>query len=104
MFRILLVVLGAVLSASIHRLRHGPTAPGWSWRLEWVVALQRAALSEMMNLHPARMREIATRVPSRVARQLAIERVDLAGVPADRSEVPGAPVSSACGSKARCGR
>jgi hypothetical protein len=38
MGRMLLVALSAMFLATLHRLRHGPSAPGWSWTLEWLVA------------------------------------------------------------------
>lgn len=89
MLRTLVVVLRAVVVATLHRIANGPSLPGWTWRLEWLVAGYRAALVDSMRRPPAEMRAQAVPPPSRDARRVSVERVDLGGVPAKRQQLPG---------------
>src|SRR5262245_15000609 len=83
-----MVALWSMLVATLHRLVKGPSWPGWSWRLEWVVAAYREALRDSMRLHPAQMRALSMRPPSGSARRTSIQRVDLGSVSAQRLQPP----------------
>jgi monoterpene epsilon-lactone hydrolase len=87
--RTLFIALRALLAATLHRIVNGPSLPGWTWKLEWLVAAYRAALCDSMRRSPAEMRALAAPPPSRSARRLSIERVDLGGVPARCAQPPG---------------
>jgi acetyl esterase/lipase len=89
MLRTLRIALWSIFVATIQRLVRGPTVPGWSWSLEWLVAAYRAGLCDSMRRPPAEMRSLAVRPPSRAVRRVSVERVELAGVPAQRLEQPG---------------
>ena len=89
MLRTLWVSLRAILVATALRLRGGPTAPSWTWTLEWLVASYRAALVDSMSLSPARVRALAIQPPSRAARRLTIQEVELGGVRARCAHMPG---------------
>jgi epsilon-lactone hydrolase len=93
--RLIVRALRAMLVASLDRLRHGPAVPGWSWRLEWLVAAYREALCDSMRLPPDRMRALVQPPPSRVARGVSLERVALSGVPALRVD-PAGSASERC--------
>jgi acetyl esterase/lipase len=87
--RIIWIALPAIIGASLRRIRHGPASPGWSWRLEWIVAAQRAFLTATMNWPPPRLREL---MPARVGahtRALELEDEELGGVPCERITHPG---------------
>jgi acetyl esterase/lipase len=85
----LLTVLRALLRATVQRLRQGPSAPSWSWTLEWLIAAYRDALTDSMRFDPARIRALTLRPPGRRP-DLALESVELGGAPALRMQVPGA--------------
>ena len=89
MLRIIWVGVVAFFAASQRRIFGGPTSPGWSWRLEWIVAVQRAVLSAMIDWPPSRIREVMVGRIGPMARGL--DRVDeeLGGVPCERSSLPG---------------
>ncbi len=89
MLRTLIIALRSILVATLHRFVNGPSAPGWTWRLEWLVAGYRAALCDSMRRPPAEMRTQAVPPPSRAARALSIDPVDLRGVPAQRMQASG---------------
>lgn len=89
MIQILLAGLSALFGATFRRLRHGPSSPNWSWRLEWIVAVQRAVLTTTMDWPPERLRALTlSRIGSR-ARALELEDEELGGVPCERSKRPG---------------
>ncbi len=87
--RIIWIGLITFLGTSLRRLRSGPSSPGWSWRLEWIVAVQRALLTATMNWPPPRLRDLT---PDRVgpnARALNLESELLGGVSCERYTRPG---------------
>ncbi len=89
MLRLIWISLVAFVGSSLRRLRHGPSSPGWSWRLEWIVAVQRAFLTATMNWPPAQFRKI---LPNRIgprARALDLEQEELGSVPCERYARPG---------------
>ncbi len=84
MTKILWVGILAFIKATSRRILRGPTSPGWSWRLEWIVAVQRAVLGAMIDWPPSRIREIMLeRVGSR-ARRLDLSSEELGGVLCER--------------------
>jgi acetyl esterase/lipase len=87
--RIIWVGVIAFISATLRRLRHGPASPGWSWRLEWIVAVQRAFLTATMNWPPSRLREVTLARIGPHARALELEHEELGGVPCERYTRPG---------------
>lgn len=87
--RIIWIGVIAFVRASLRRLRHGPAAPGWSWRLEWIVAVQRALLTATMNWPPARFRKLALARMGPHARALELEEEELGGIPCERYTRPG---------------
>jgi len=89
MLEIIWVGVVAFFAASLRRIFRGPTSPGWRWRLEWIVAVQRAVLGAMIDWPPPRIREVMVGRVGPLARGL--DRVDeeLGGVPCERSSMPG---------------
>jgi acetyl esterase/lipase len=87
--RIIWIALTAIIGASLRRIRHGPASPGWSWRLEWIVAAQRAFLTATMNWPPPRLRELMLVRVGAHARALELEDEELGGVPCERITHPG---------------
>ena len=84
MLKIIWIGIIAFARATLGRLRRGPSSPGWSWRLEWIVAVQRAVLTATMNWPPSRLREAT---PARVgphARALDLEDEELGGILCER--------------------
>jgi len=79
----------AFVGASLRRLRHGPTFPGWSWRLEWIVAVERAFLTATMNWSPPRLRKVMLARIGPRARSLDLTDEELGGVPCERYTRPG---------------
>jgi len=89
LIRVIWISVIALVGASLRRLRSGPASPGWSWRLEWIVAVQRAFLTATMNWPPPRLRAVTpARVGSR-ARALELTDEELGGVPCERYTRPG---------------
>ena len=89
MLRVIWICVVAFVGASLQRFRAGPASPGWSWRLEWIVAVQRAFLTATMNWPPPRLRAVTpARVGSR-ARALELAEEELGGVPCERYTRPG---------------
>jgi acetyl esterase/lipase len=87
--RIIWIGLIAFIRASLRRLRYGPASPGWSWRLEWIVAVQRAFLTATMNWPPPRLRALMLERVGSHARELELEEEELGGVPCERYARPG---------------
>ena len=83
MLRLVVIVVRALLLATLRRLRHGPSLPTWSWTLEWLVADYRDGLRGSMRLEPAGFRALAAPPPVSVA-PVALDPVELGGVPALR--------------------
>lgn len=81
--------LVAFLRASLRRLARGPASPGWSARLEVLVAVQRAGLEAMKDWPPARVRAVALTRRGRASRGLEIGDETLGGVRCERSVPPG---------------
>ena len=94
MLRLLVSAVRAMLLATLRRLRHGPSAPTWSWSLELLVAGYRDGLRASRHMEPARFRALAFAPPSRIA-AVSSEAVELGGVPALRLRpAAGAPARS----------
>jgi len=87
--RVIWIVVIEFVRTSLRRLRHGPSAPGWSWRLEWTVAVQRTFLTETMHWPPARLRKMTPARTGPRARALELEDEELGGVPCERYAHPG---------------
>jgi monoterpene epsilon-lactone hydrolase len=89
MITILWTSLTTILATTLRRLLKGPSSPGWSWRLEWIIAVQRAVLTAMIDWPPPRIRKAMLARTGARARSLAIDNEILAGVPCERSTPPG---------------
>jgi acetyl esterase/lipase len=74
------------LAAAVGRLFRGPKRPGWSFRFEILVAVLREAITltglSGTSSHSGR-RQLATRVPRKIAAELTLETTTFAGLPAD---------------------
>lgn len=88
MVRIIWIGFIAFVGASVRRLRYGPASPGWSWRLEWIVAVQRAVLTTTMNWPPPRLRELMLARLGPHARALELVAEELGGVVCERYSRP----------------
>jgi len=89
LIRVIWISVIALVRATLRRLLTGPASPGWSWRLEWIVAVQRAFLTATMNWPPPRLRAVT---PARIgprARALELTDEELGGVPCERYTRPG---------------
>ena len=92
-FRLFLVALGA----AVRRLLRGPRHRSWSFRFEVLVDVLREAitLSGLSGVSGPASRRLATRAPRHLARELTLESITFAGLPADihtpRSWKRGAP-------------
>lgn len=72
------------------RARRGPGVEGWGLALECAVAAIRAMIVEMNTWPPARMQRVCARgIPSSTPRHARFERVDLGGVPCEKTSVQG---------------
>ena len=89
MIRVIWVSVIALVRASLRRLRSGPSSPGWSWRLEWIVATQRAFLTATMNWPPPRLRKSTLARIGPHARALELTGEELGGIPCERCTRPG---------------
>jgi acetyl esterase/lipase len=87
--KIILVGVFAFMGVSLRRLFRGPSSPGWSWRLEWIVAVQRAVLGAMIEWPPTRIRKVMVGRMGPLARALELSEEELGGVPCERSARPG---------------
>ncbi len=87
--KILLVGVLAFLGISLRRLIRGPSSPGWSWRFEWIVAVQRSVLTTMIDWPPTRIREVMLGRVGPLARGLDRSEEELGGVVCERSARPG---------------
>ena len=88
MLTILWAGLVAFFAASLRRIFRGPSSPGWSWRLEWIVAVQRAVLGAMIDWPPPRIRKVMVGRVGPLARALDRADEELGGVPCERSTPP----------------
>ena len=82
--RILWVAAVAVCTASLRRLLRGPSSPAWSWRLEWIVAAQRAVLTMMLDWPPARVRKLMLGRMGAHSRTVRLDDETLGGIPCER--------------------
>jgi monoterpene epsilon-lactone hydrolase len=89
MGKIIWIGIVAFVGGTLRRLRHGPASPGWSWKLEWIVAVQRAVLTAMIDWPPSRVREVTVGRMGARARALELEDEKLGGVPCERYTRPG---------------
>jgi monoterpene epsilon-lactone hydrolase len=89
MLKILWAGILAFFAASARRILRGPSSPGWSWRLEWIVAVQRAVLGAMVDWPPARIRKVMVGRVGPLARGLDLAEEELGGIPCERSTLPG---------------
>jgi acetyl esterase/lipase len=83
--KLILVGVIALISISLRRLLHGPSSPNWSWRLEWIVAVQRAVLTAMIDWPPPRIRKAMLQRMGPLARALDLSEEELGGVLCERS-------------------
>jgi len=70
--------LGAGVAAAVRRLRRGRRRPGWRWRVEMLVAVQRAVLRRLALRDPALAQALTQRpaLPlSRLAREASVTAV-----------------------------
>jgi len=82
-FRLIVVALGAALSATFRRLTHGPLLPSWSFGFEVVVHVMREVTGFLASLPPdiaSALSESSKPRPTHAARQV-------------RAEVVGDPIS-----------
>ena len=89
MLTIIWAGLVAFFAASFRRISRGPSSKGWSWKLEWIVAVQRAVLGAMIDWPPPRIRKIMVERIGPLARGLDRTDEELGGVPCERSTRPG---------------
>lgn len=89
MAKILFVALAAFLRASARRMTRGPASPGWSARLEILVAVQRDVLTFLKDWPPARVRALDLARPGAASKALEIDEETLGGVRCERSRRPG---------------
>jgi acetyl esterase/lipase len=89
MARILMVALAALVRASARRIARGPASPGWSARLEMLVAVQREVLTFLKDWPPARVRALRLGRSGAASKALAIDDETLGGVRCERSRRPG---------------
>ena len=89
MLKIIFIGIAAFLTASLHRIVAGPSSPGWSWRLEWIVAVQRAVLEAMIDWPPKRIRDVMVGRMGPLARKLELTKEELGGVLCERVQRPG---------------
>jgi acetyl esterase/lipase len=94
MLKILWEGLLAFLAASARLILRGPSSPGWSWRLEWIVAVQRAVLGAMNDWPPPRIRKVMIGRVGPLARGLDRAPEELGGIPCERSTLPGSAPES----------
>ncbi len=90
MLRILWVAGAALIEVTLSRISSGPSSPGWSWRLEWIVAAQRAVLTTMLDWPHTKVRKLTAGRMGAHARAITLEEETLGGIPCERGMPRGA--------------
>ncbi|HEB89908.1 MAG TPA: hypothetical protein ENI85_10090 [Deltaproteobacteria bacterium] len=84
MLKIFRVAGTTLVRITFSRRLSGPTSPGWSWRLEWIVAIQRAVLTMRLDWPHTKVRKLTTGRVGAYARAIALEPETLGGIPCER--------------------
>jgi acetyl esterase/lipase len=79
----------AVIRVTLHRVLLGPTAPSWTWRTEWFVAIARATIEVAAQERDDVVvntfgRLVRTPVPLSLRHEIVVKRTRLADLPTDR--------------------